>query len=201
MCVKAYFSILFDVIYFMVASQVVGQLANLFWELEYLQHPAVTPTMELAKLALVTSRDEDEDEVDKGGTESSNDTDATLVEDASSRVATSDQLRQSPLQSPNTVLGKRLRGEVHQQDAMEIDTSQLDEVGFVMVPNPAFVRRSSAPLLPSETSSSKTPERPKTSATMDVEMLDSALPADTVVKPASTRKPTAASENGMLFGK
>jgi len=41
----------------------------------------VTLMIELAKLALLTSRDEDEDEADKGGTDSSNDTDATLADD------------------------------------------------------------------------------------------------------------------------
>ena len=87
------------------------QLANLFFQLEYHQTAAITPTIELAKLALVTSRDEEEDEVDRGGTDSSNDTDATLVEDAPSRISTTEQSPHSPLRSPDSVLGKRLRDE------------------------------------------------------------------------------------------
>lgn len=69
---------------------VLGLLASLFFDLQYSETPAVTPAMELAKLALVTSKDEEEDE-DKGGTDSSNDTDATLVEDGPSRISTLDQ--------------------------------------------------------------------------------------------------------------
>ncbi|KAJ7040245.1 hypothetical protein C8F04DRAFT_1082915 [Mycena alexandri] len=65
-------------------------LASLFWDLQYSETPAITPAIELAKLALVTSKDEEEDE-DKGGTDSSNDTDATLVEDGPARISTSDQ--------------------------------------------------------------------------------------------------------------
>ena len=60
---------------------VVSQLANLFSDLKYSETPAVTPSIDLAKLALVTSRDEEEDEAEKGGSDSSNDTDATLVDD------------------------------------------------------------------------------------------------------------------------
>ena len=43
---------------------VVNQLANLFRQLEHSDNPAVTPTIELAKLALVTSKDEEEDDED-----------------------------------------------------------------------------------------------------------------------------------------
>ncbi|KAK7063918.1 USP domain-containing protein [Favolaschia claudopus] len=67
---------------------VITLLASLFWELEYCEQPAVTPALELAKLALVTSKDEEDDE-DKGGTDTSNDTDATLVEDGPTRPAVS----------------------------------------------------------------------------------------------------------------
>jgi len=62
---------------------VISQLADLFFQLEHAEGPAVTPTIDLAKLALVTSKDEEEDEPERerGSTESSNDTDATLVDE------------------------------------------------------------------------------------------------------------------------
>ncbi|KAH8835135.1 hypothetical protein DL96DRAFT_1572945 [Flagelloscypha sp. PMI_526] len=62
----------------------VSQLAQLFYNLEMDSAPSITPSIELAKLALVTSKDEEEDDAAQTGTDhSSNDTDATLVEDGS----------------------------------------------------------------------------------------------------------------------
>jgi hypothetical protein len=65
--------------------------------------------MELAKLALVTSKDEDDD-IEQTATDSSNDTDATLVEDAPPRAGPGTG---SPVGSPgassSSVLGKRSR--------------------------------------------------------------------------------------------
>lgn len=63
----------------------VSHLADLFFKMENSDDPAIVPSIDLAKLALVTSRDEEEDEADRGGTDSSNDTDATLVDDAPPR--------------------------------------------------------------------------------------------------------------------
>lgn len=65
---------------------VVSHLADLFHSLEYADNPAVTPSLELAKLALVTSKDEEVDDestaTDKSGSAGgSDDTDATLVDD------------------------------------------------------------------------------------------------------------------------
>ena len=60
---------------------VVSELAELFWHLEHADLASVTPTMELAKLALVTSKDE-EDDNEQTATDSSNNTVATLVKDA-----------------------------------------------------------------------------------------------------------------------
>lgn len=65
---------------------VVSHLADLFHSLEYAENPAVTPSIELAKLALVTSKDEEVDDesttTDKSGSAGgSDDTDATLVDD------------------------------------------------------------------------------------------------------------------------
>jgi len=39
---------------------VVSELSQLFWELEHADMASITPTMELAKLALVTSKDEED---------------------------------------------------------------------------------------------------------------------------------------------
>ncbi|KAI0066711.1 cysteine proteinase [Artomyces pyxidatus] len=92
------------------SKKFVGQLAELFHQLEYNEAAAVTPTLELAKLALVTSKDEEEDDADKNGTDSSNDTDATLVEDAPPRATVPDSPMGSPGEgSSSSVLGKRSR--------------------------------------------------------------------------------------------
>ena len=55
-------------------------LSELFWNVEYCDAVAVTPAIDVAKLALVTSQDEEEDETDNAGTDSSNGTDATLID-------------------------------------------------------------------------------------------------------------------------
>ncbi|PPQ64283.1 hypothetical protein CVT26_002166 [Gymnopilus dilepis] len=110
----------------------INQLANLFANLEYSETPAVTPTIELAKLALVTSRDEEEDEIDKGGTDSSNDTDATLVDDGTAVP----QVSRSPERSSNSVLGKRPRDLERERSAMEVDSplsSPKERDDYVMV--------------------------------------------------------------------
>lgn len=82
---------------------------------------AVTPSLELAKLALVTSKDEEEDEAKANpsgtaGTSSSASTDATLVEDAipgpltaSSGIASASVPAAAPSLSTTTILGKRPR--------------------------------------------------------------------------------------------
>ncbi|KZT63625.1 cysteine proteinase [Daedalea quercina L-15889] len=99
------------------SKKFVHQLANLFWNLEYCEIPSVTPSIDLAKLALVTSQDEEEDDISRPGTEGSNDTDATLVEDAPPR-STYEAPSPSPLASPTeSVLGKRHRG----SDEMDVD--------------------------------------------------------------------------------
>lgn len=173
-----------------------SQLAGLFFELEYSQGMAVTPAIELAKLALVTSRDEEEDEVDRGGTDSSNDTDATLVDDTPARAPVSDQARQSPLRSPGSVLGKRLRDESLQKSDMDVDSPQLDKDGFVIVSSPTSPHRSSTS--PAEGSSSKPHEAPKEAEMIDVEMQDGTSQA---VQKTPPRKPAGASDSTMMFGK
>lgn len=113
------------------STSVINQLADLFFNLEYCEAAAVTPTIDLAKLALVTSRDEEEEEADKGGTDSSNDTDATLVDDLASRSILNESLVDAPPQSrsPNSILGKRSRELEGEPSAMDLDPSP---------PNPDF---------------------------------------------------------------
>lgn len=95
----------------------------------------MTPTLELAKLALVTSRDEEEDEIDKSGTDSSNDTDATLVEDSPSRPSA--ETSSSPLAGGKSVLGKRGRELDRKGNEMDVESpisqSPVDKDGFVMI--------------------------------------------------------------------
>ncbi|TFK68265.1 cysteine proteinase [Pluteus cervinus] len=95
------------------SKKFVGQLAVLFTNLEYCDAPSVTPSMELAELALVTSKDEDE-EADGRGTESSNDTDATLVDELPGHSAQ----QSNPTQS--SILGKRPR-DLQRPEEMDVD--------------------------------------------------------------------------------
>ncbi|THH27938.1 hypothetical protein EUX98_g6252 [Antrodiella citrinella] len=113
------------------SKKFVSQLAELFWNLEYCEVPAVTPTIDLAKLALVTSQDEEEDE-DKTGTDTSNDTDATLVDDGPApsrtqeRSKSSSPLVASPTMASSSVLGKRMRGDPQSMD-VDLDSSYADK--------------------------------------------------------------------------
>lgn len=175
-----------------IVNVVVSQLADLFWQLQFCENQAVTPTIDLAKLALVTSRDEEEEEADRGGTDSSNDTDATLVEDG-------------PVRSPDsngTVLGKRPRDE--QRMGMDVDTptSPITEEknGYVMISQPSPSRGSKSPRLHGESSSST---MPLPSPLPDVEMANHEISQAEEQKkapPLPTRKPTQ-SDSVMMFGK
>lgn len=99
-------------------------LSDLFTQMAWAEPNAVTPSLELAKLALVTSKDEEEDEskakpATAEGESSSASTDATLVEESGSPQApgapsapsTSTEAAASPTPTSNasTVLGKRPR--------------------------------------------------------------------------------------------
>ena len=163
-----------------LAVLVVTQLADLFWNLEYCEDPAVKPSIELAKLALVTSKDEEE-EGDKAGTDSSNDTDVTLVEDGSTRVsAPPETITTSPIRTSFSILGKRSRGA---GSKMEIDVPDVDkDKDYVIVSKPGTPVRS-----PTELS----PENQTT--TGDVEMAGMEKPGPT----SPVRKGTT----GMMFGK
>ncbi|KAF9566903.1 cysteine proteinase [Agrocybe pediades] len=172
----------------------INQLADLFFNLEYSENPAVTPTLELAKLALVTSRDEEEDEFDKGGTDSSNDTDATLVDDAPRVTHTA--LSKSP-QSPqrSSVLGKRPRDLEKQDSSMDVDSpisqSPKEKDGF------GARREVGSPLSEAasnrnEASSSKLPE---VDADGDTKMKVVTAP------PKPAKKRTEVNDSTMMFGK
>jgi hypothetical protein len=98
----------------------------------------VTPTIELAKLGLVTSRDEEENEADKGGKDSSNDTDATLADDVPTRyVLAPEQRSNSPAQSPGSMLGKWSRDVEKPPIGMDVDST----VGWWTDVVPMGVRR------------------------------------------------------------
>ncbi|KAG6331492.1 hypothetical protein ID866_7597 [Astraeus odoratus] len=154
------------------SKKFVSQLADLFWQLEYCEDAAVTPTMDLAKLALVTSRDEEDDEADRGGTDSSNDTDATLVEDSPSRITKND--------TASSVLGKRSREEQGGSIPMDIDEDHPQ--------TPASDAENNG-----SSSQYVTPMESKES----VQAVEDA----TRKPPLPARKPTAASDSVMLFGK
>lgn len=170
---------------------VINQLADLFFNLEYCEAAAVTPTIELAKLALVTSRDEEEDEIDKGGTDSSNDTDATLVDDGIAVLASS-RVSQSPERSSSSVLGKRPRDLERQLTEMEVDSplsqSPKEGDGFVVVQSQNDTQ--SPEPMKAEASSSKNslPHQDKKAAS-------------TVQKVVPPRKRTEVNDSTMMFGK
>ncbi|KAF8899278.1 hypothetical protein BD779DRAFT_1607774 [Infundibulicybe gibba] len=184
-----------------IRSKKCGQLAELFFHMEYCETGAVTPTVELAKLALVTSRDEEEDEVGEGGTDSSNDTDATLVEDGPSRSHVTDT---SPGPSQSSVLGKRPRDVGRRQSEMDVDSpgseSPKDKDGFVMVHGPQSSRLSEETATPS---SSKLPEASTSTLvpdnSMDVDLRTTSEPPKAPALPP--RRPAPVSDSVMMFGK
>lgn len=197
---------------------VVHHLGELFYNLEYCENPAVTPTKELAKLALVTSLDEEEDEQSGTGTDASNDTDATLVDDGPIRQQSYDPpaSAQSPTNDPSTssVLGKRGR-DLSNAHKMDVDvTADVDKDGYVVVskpPSPAGQPSSSTSTSTSTTtttassvsesaasSSKHTPvEEPP-----DVEMIEDTRKPAEVSKPPPLppRRPKEVGESVMMFG-
>ncbi|KAK7686516.1 hypothetical protein QCA50_010114 [Cerrena zonata] len=160
------------------SKKFVHQLADLFWNLEWCDKPSVTPTLDLAKLALVTSQDEEEDDHERTGTDSSNDTDATLVEDAPPRIheRPPTPIAQSPISE--TVLG---------------DSEKVKEKEpYVVVSKPPSPPRERS--APPEAGSSKLAPLPDV---LDVEMQDlSAKPP-----PLPPRKPREVDDSVMMFGR
>ncbi|KAF8167496.1 hypothetical protein B0H34DRAFT_647132 [Crassisporium funariophilum] len=185
------------------SKKFINQLAELFFNLEYCETAAVTPTLELAKLALVTSRDEEEDEVDKGGTDSSNDTDATLVDDGPSRASILGPscVSQSP-KSSNSVLGKRPRDLDRQRSEMDVDSplsqSPKEKDGFVVVPSH---RNAGSP--PTLSQSNQSPEASSSKVHIIDRDGDSTMHADRPTQPAPPPRKRAepTSDSTMMFGK
>lgn len=180
---------------------VVSLLAELFWQMEFSENPAVTPELELAKLALVTSQDEEEEDAGRAGTDSSNDTDATLVDDAPPRApAAGDSppdarptASPTPL-SPGSVLGKRAR-DAGKGAEMDVDpTSPADYVMVSKPPSPAPAPGPSNAVA----SSSKLPVAEE-GGDGDVEMLVPETAKPVVVKRKATAAATA-SDSVMMFG-
>ena len=163
--------------------------------MEYCEAAAVTPTIELAKLALVTSRDEEEDEVDKGGTDSSNDTDATLVDDGPSRSSILAPLQ--PSSSSSSVLGKRARDLDRQRLEMEVDSplsqSPNERDGYVIVPSMTSPQSSDQIQQVAEASSSKA-QLTDEDGDVQMEIAPTAKPAPTL------RKQAEPSDSTMMFG-
>lgn len=135
--------------------------------------------MELAKLALVTSKDE-EDDIEQTATDSSNDTDATLVEDALPRAG---PVTGSPVGSPgassSSVLGKRSRDK-EIGSRMSID-SVTDKDNYVII--------------------SKEPDAGPSgvSGGAEIEMKDVEAPAQSSPKPPPL-PPRKTTESVMMFG-
>lgn len=156
---------------------VISQLAELFYHLEHADGSSVTPTIELAKLALVTSKDEEEEEIsdpnDKGGgTDSSNDTDATLVDEgpSSSRY----NITASPTTSSQSILGKRPRnGEDQKMDVDEPSTmATTSGAANPLDDDDDDIQMISRPGTPTTTGTNKTPPvlPPRKRSTADTTM-------------------------------
>ena len=185
-------------------------LSELFWNMEYCETAAVTPELELAKLALVTSQDEEEDETDKACTDSSNDTDATLVDEMAPRPsAMFDRRAPSPEPSPGpgspqsptgSVLGKRVRDA---DAAMDIDGPSPGQsprhMGSPRSPGAdkdpaAFIEEAIA----SSSSSPPAAASEKRPAEGDVEMKDETQVAK--APPLPPRKARTVDGSSMMFG-
>jgi len=139
----------------------------------------VTPTIELAKLALVTSKDEEEED-EREETDSPNDTDATLVEDGPSRQP----LRNSPGPS-SSIPQKRPSAEVETDSPLSQSPKERD--GFVMVPSMRSVS--------SKSSRGETSKAKRESPTGEGSSTSTKAPA------APRKKRTEIESGGMMFGK
>ncbi|KAF8257553.1 hypothetical protein EI94DRAFT_1774415 [Lactarius quietus] len=149
------------------SKKFVSELAELFWHLEHADIASVTPMMELAKLALTTSSKR---------TDSSNDTDATLVEDAPAPRAGRSRA------SSSSVLGKRARDkEADVGSRMSID-SVTDHDNFVIISSKSPDDAAG----PSGLSAS-----PGAGVATDVEMKDAEATAQSGAKPPLPQRKTS----------
>jgi len=202
---------------FMLRSlSVVTQLANLFTDLRLRDDLSVTPSLELAKLALVTSKDEEED--DARTTNSTASTDKTLVDDASgvsgppaagtasdapAITASLSNSSTGSAASSSSVLGKRLRGS---QSAMDVDSPSQSQVettekdGFVVVGHNKGETSTAAPLTAEP---AQAPEQ-SMDTTDDVTPSAAATAQDKgklVPPPLPPRKNSTIEDSGMMFGR
>ncbi|TFY78461.1 hypothetical protein EWM64_g5551 [Hericium alpestre] len=181
----------------MRSKKFVSQLADLFWHMEHCETPSVTPTVELAKLALVTSKDEEEDDVDRGGTDSSNDTDATLVEDTPMHTAVA-----SPIEGSSSVLGKRARDPDRRDVDMDVDTQvgDTDKENFDMLSDSASPHRAGSGSPQKASSGSSGKERSPEKKDMDVDVqVGTEAGKEVVSKQAAPARKSA--ESVMMFGR
>ena len=174
-------------------------LADLFRNLEHSEQTAVTPTMDLAKLALVTTQDEEEDDQGGAGTDASNDTDATLVEDGPVRAP--ERSSPSPIRSPKspsspTVLGKRNRGRTSDVNMEGITTSEA-ETDYVVVsksksPSPSCENERPKPERKGSSSKRKATTEQDGVVVKDVQ--------ERKAPPLPPRKPATTNDSIMMFG-
>ena len=166
--------------------------------------------MDLAKLALVTSKDEEEDETDRGGTETSNSTDATLVDESAGGLRESPQPQRAksespPLsRSPSSVLGKRTRGvdkkgegeDEATTDGASAEAPDIDMDGFVLVSKP---RSPPSAGLENKPSGSDTPMTIDADGSGDVEM-QVVENVETPKAPPLPPRPKTQGSSEMMFG-
>jgi ubiquitin carboxyl-terminal hydrolase 25 len=194
-----------------IARTVVAALGSLFWELEYSDTPAVTPDLELAKLALVTSKDEEDDEHGRNdiGTDSSASTDATLVDEpvpmgpalAPASLAPPSSPVSSPMSPSPSVLGKRQR-RARSAPSMDVDShNDIDKDGFILVP------KVTSPSVTAIEHQRDTPEpkadggdQPSASKDIDMSVVEDKVNNKPPPLPPR-RKPEVNSESVMMFGK
>ena len=164
----------------------------MFHHLENSSSPSVTPTLELAKLALVTSKDEEED-YERGGTDTSNSTDATLVDEPAPIRESSPPQPKSPSEAASSVLGKRPRALSRKKMEHMAEEQGKDKEDYVLVSKP---------------SGSNTPVTATVESEGDVPMADTVTPepknalASASKAPALPPRPrTQQSGSDMMFGK
>jgi ubiquitin carboxyl-terminal hydrolase 25/28 len=121
--------------FLLILSQVVSQLASLFTDMECSSDLSVTPSLELAKLALVTSKDEEDEEIltRPDNTDSSNSTDATLVEESLPGLT---PMNNATVEGSSSILGKRGRADLQVADTATADGDVDMQDASMPVPQP-----------------------------------------------------------------
>lgn len=149
----------------------IHQLANLFFSMEVAISPAVTPSIDLAKLALVTSRDEEEDDA---------------INSEADKVVESEPPAQSS-STKKSVLGKRSRDLDRGATTAEVDSQDVD--GFVMISSPK------------RTASPGPMEKIRKSSSPGPKDRDGDVSMKPPPPPPKERKASTIDSGGMMFGK